>query len=184
MPRIVGSRTSLKLSAQSDWPWWRGPTRNGVANRDPVPTKLSDADNLLWKTPVPGRGHSSPIIVGNRVFLATADEQKKTQSVVAFDCSSGKQLWQIEVNKGAFPAKNHKNNTEASSTVASDGERVFATFYNHDHVEAVALDFDGNILWKKQVCAFHPKKFEYGYAPSPLIYGETVIISAEYDGDS
>lgn len=173
-----------KLSPRSDWPWWRGPSRNGIAAGDPLPTKLSDTENVLWKVAIPGRGHSSPIVVGERVILATADEQKKIQSVIAFDRSSGKSLWQVEINKGAFPEKNHKNNTEASSTAASDGERVFATFYNHDRIEAAAIGLDGAILWKKTVCAFRPRKFEYGYGPSPLIYGDTVIISAEYDGDS
>ena len=173
-----------KLSADTDWPWWRGPSRNGVANDEPVPTKLGESDNLVWKVPVPGRGHSSPIVVGNRVFLASADEQKKIHHVMAFDRATGKSVWQVDVNKGGFPAKNHKNNTEASPTLASDGERLFAAFYHHDKIEAVALDLDGKILWKQAVCPFRPKMFEYGYAPSPLLYGDTVIISAEYDGNS
>lgn len=173
-----------KLSAQTDWPWWRGPSRNGMASDDPVPTKLSDSDNVTWKVPVPGRGHSSPIVVGSRIFLTTADEQKKIQSILAFDRGTGKQIWKVDVNQGGFPAKNHRNNTEASPTIACDGERLIATFYNHDQVEAVALDLDGKELWKKGVCPFRPRTFEYGYAPSPLLYGDNVIISAEYDGDS
>jgi outer membrane protein assembly factor BamB len=173
-----------KLSAKTDWPWWRGPHRNGVAGEGAVPTKLSDTDNLSWKVPVPGRGHSSPIVVGERVFLTTADEQKKIHSVLAFDRATGKSLWKVDVNKGAFPAKNHKKNTEASPTLACDGERLFATFYHHDKVEAVALGLEGEELWKQAVCPFHPRTFEYGYAPSPLLYGDTVIIAAEYDGNS
>ena len=173
-----------KLSASRDWPWWRGPSRNGMADSTPVPTKLSDTENVAWKVSVPGRGHASPTVVGDYVFLATADEKLKTHSVVAFARATGKQLWEKEVNKGGFPAKNHPKNTEASSTVASDGERVFATFYHHDHVGAVALNFKGEILWKKDVCKFRPRTYEYGYAPSPVIYQDHVIISAEYDGDS
>ena len=173
-----------KLSAATDWPWWRGPSRNGIASEKPVPTKLSDSDNVVWKVAVPGRGHSSPIVVGDRVFLASADEQKKIHHVMAFDRATGKSLWQVEVNKGGFPARNHKNNTEASPTLASDGERLFAAFYHHDKIEAVALNLDGKVAWKQTVCPFRPKMFEYGYGPSPLIYGETVIVSAEYDGNS
>jgi outer membrane protein assembly factor BamB len=173
-----------KLSAATDWPWWRGPSRNGVASPQDVPTRLSDTENLLWKSPVPGRGHSSPIVIGNRVFLATADEQKKIHSVLAFDRTDGRQVWQVEINKGGFPARNHKNNTEASPTIASDGERLYLALYHHDKVEAVALGLDGEIVWKQAVCPFRPRMFEYGYAPSPLIYGETVIVSAEYDGNS
>ena len=173
-----------KLSAGTDWPWWRGPSRNGIASQMAVPTKLSDTDNLVWKVSVPGRGHSSPIVVGDRVFLATADEQQKIHYVLAFDRTNGKSLWQEEISKGGFPAKNHRNNTEASPTLASDGERLFGAFYHHDKIEAVALDLNGKIEWKKPVCPFHPRMFEYGYGPSPLIYGDTVIISAEYDGNS
>jgi outer membrane protein assembly factor BamB len=173
-----------KLSASQDWPWWRGPLRNGTAGDVPVPTKLGDADHVAWKVRVPFRGHSSPTVVGNRVFLTTADRSDEVHYVLAFDRATGASLWQVEVNRGGFPAKNHRNNTEATSTVASDGERLFATFYHHDKVVAVALDFDGKILWKKDVCAFRPRTYEYGYAPSPMIYQGTVIVSAEYDGDS
>ena len=173
-----------KLNAQTDWPWWRGPSRNGVATETPVPTKFGDGENMLWKAAVPGRGHSSPTVVGNRIYLTTAYEKEERHAVLALDRATGKELWQVDVNKGAFPENNHAKNTEATPTIACDGERLFATFYHHDHVAAVALDLDGNILWKKKVAAFRPKKYEYGYAPSPLIYQGTVIIASEYDGES
>lgn len=173
-----------KLNAQTDWPWWRGPSRNGVATETPVPTKFGDGENMLWKAAVPGRGHSSPTVVGNRIYLTTAYEKEERHAVLALDRATGKELWQVDVNKGAFPENNHAKNTEATPTIACDGERLFATFYHHDQVAAVALDFDGNILWKKKVAAFRPKKYEYGYAPSPLIYQGTVIIASEYDGES
>ena len=172
------------LSVKTDWPWWRGPTRNGVAVETPVPTKFSDQENLVWKTPVPGRGHSSPTVVGNRVFLTTSHVKDQIHSMLGFDRKSGQLLWRKDVNQGGFPAKNHPKNTEATSTVASDGERLFATFYHHDKVVAVALDLDGNRAWEKDVCPFRPRTYEYGYAPSPVLYRDTVIISAEYDGIS
>lgn len=173
-----------QLVSARDWPWWRGPSRNGYANTKDVPTKFSDTENVVWKVPVPGRGHSSPTVVGNRVFLTTANEREKIHSVLAFDRSNGKPLWEKEVNRGAFPAKNHDKNTEATPTVASDGERLFATFYHHDKVVAVCLDLHGKVLWEKDVCRFRPRTYEYGYAPSPVLYQDTVIISAEYDGES
>lgn len=173
-----------RLNAKTDWPWWRGPSRNGVADEGPAPTKLSDTENVLWKAPVPGRGHSSPTVVGNQIFLATADEKNQKQGVLAFDRTTGKQLWLTEVNQGAFPAKNHPKNTEATPTVACDGERLFATFYHHDMVEAIALDLQGKVVWREKVASFRPKMYEYGYAPSPVLYQGSVIIASEYDGDS
>lgn len=174
-----------KLAAERDWPWWRGPTRNGLVPGDtPYPTTWSDTQNVVWKVPVPGRGHSSPIVVGSRVFLTTADVKQQIHSVLAFDRRSGKSLWQVEVSRGGFPAKNHPKNTEASPTIACDGERVYATFYHHDTVQATALDLDGKKVWQKTVGPFHPRAFPYGYAPSPLVYKGTVIIAAEHDGES
>ena len=174
-----------KLNSERDWPWWRGPTRNGIAvqNQTP-PTQWSATENILWQTPVPGRGHASPIVVDRQVFLATADEGQQLHQLVAFDRATGKQNWLVELSSGGFPARNHAKNTEATSTIACDGERLFASYYNHDTMTAHAVDLTGKVLWKKTVGPFRPKRYEYGFAPSPLIYRNTVIIATEYDGDS
>lgn len=173
-----------QLSAQNDWPWWRGPLRNGVADQVAVPVTFSETDHVIWKTRVPGRGHSSPTVVGNRVFLTTATTADQIHEVLAFDRTTGKPLWRKEVNRGGFPAKNHPKNTEATATLACDGERLFAAFYHHDKVVAVTLNFAGEVVWEKEVCRFRPKTYEYGYAPSPVLYQNTVLIAAEYDGAS
>src|SRR5206468_715587 len=89
-----------KLNAETDWPWWRGPTRNGFAPAKATPpTKFSDSENVIWKTPIPGRGHSSPTVVGNYIFLTTADEKQQLQSVLAFDRTTGKQLWKTDISQ-------------------------------------------------------------------------------------
>ncbi len=174
-----------KLSADQDWPWWRGPSRNGIAvEGQSVVTEFSDTKNVVWKSPVPGRGHSSPIVVGNQVVLASADEKQKIHAVLAFDRKTGKPLWKTEISKGGFPAKNHQKNTEATPTVACDGERLFVTFYHHETVQCTSLDLKGKKVWQETVGPFHPKRYEYGYAPSPTLYRDTVIVSAEFDGES
>ncbi|HWA98964.1 MAG TPA: PQQ-binding-like beta-propeller repeat protein, partial [Pirellulales bacterium] len=173
-----------KLLPATDWPWWRGPMRNGIApaNANP-PTTWSESENIAWKVPVPGRGHASPIVVGEQVFLATAEEDEQVQSVIAFDRSTGKQLWKTEANRGGFPHI-HTNNTHASPTIACDGDLLFATFHHHDQLQAIALGRGGKIAWNKSLGEFHPRRYEFGYAPSPVVYRNTVIVAAEFDGDS
>jgi outer membrane protein assembly factor BamB len=172
-----------KLSAARDWPWWRGPTRNGIAASS-APTKFSDKSGYLWKAPVPFRGHSSPCVINDKVFLTTADTKQQVHYALAYDRKTGEQLWQKEISRGGFPARNHPKNTEATPTIVSDGERLFVTFFHHESIQATAQDFNGQQLWQKTVGPFNPQKYPYGYAPSPLIYRDTVIISAEYDGKS
>jgi outer membrane protein assembly factor BamB len=172
------------LSRDRDWPWWRGPSRNGVSTSATAPVEFSDTDGYLWKAPVPGRGHSSPIVVGDRVYLTTADEARQIQLVLAFDRANGNLVWHERISQGGFPASIHPKNTQATPSIACDGERLFASFFHHQAIHVTALGLDGKRIWQKSVGAFNPKKYEYGYAPSPVIYRQTVIISAEYDGAS
>jgi len=172
---------TTQLSA-ADWPWWRGPNFNGIAAEgEKPPTTWSESQNVVWKSAVPGRGHSTPIIVGNKVILTTADEKAKVQAVVAYDRQSGKQLWKTDIHKGGFLAEIHKKNTHASPTAAWDGERLFVVFANSDAVSLTALDIDGNQVWQKRAGGFTPKKYSFGYGPSPLLYKDKVIVAGEYE---
>lgn len=165
-----------------DWPSWRGPTGNGVAEGgQDVPTTWSETSNVLWKVPLPGRGHSSPTVVGERIFLATADEARQVQYVLALDRANGKELWKTPVSRGGFP-KTHAKNTHASGTVACDGERLFIAFHHDQKITLACLDLEGKEVWRDDVGRFHPQWYEYGYAPSPILYKDTVIISADYEG--
>src|SRR5262249_19484829 len=141
---------ALPQVAVDDWPWWRGPALDGKSRDRQAATRWSTTDNVVWKTPVPGRGHSSPVLWGDRVFLTTAEEDTQTQSVLAFDRKSGKQLWQTPAGKGGFPRKYGKN-THASATPACDGERVLAVFVHHDALHVIATDLAGKVLWQKEV---------------------------------
>jgi hypothetical protein len=176
------AEVSAQTAKPGDWPWWRGPNFNGIAEAgQDVPLEWGDSRNLLWKVRVPGRGHASPTVVGNRIFLSTADERSPSQGVVAFDRETGKQLWLTPISQGGFP-KTHPKNTHATPTVACDGERLFVTFHHHDKLTLAALDLDGKRLWTEEIGPYAPRLYEYGYAPSPLLYRDNVILCADYEG--
>jgi len=160
-----------------DWPWWRGPNFNAVVSDQKLVTQWSEAKNVVWKAPVPGRGHSSPIIVGSRVFLATADEKAKAQSVLCFDRETGKELWRTKVHEGAVEGRYHGKNTLASSTLACDGKLVFAVFHHESSIWATALDLDGKQVWQEKVGKFVS---HWGYSASPTLYRSTIIIATDH----
>lgn len=166
-----GFNTSAK-----DWPWWRGPDRNGEASGDQKPpTEWSTSKNVLWKAPIAGRGHGSVAIVGNRIFLQTADESSGAQMVVCIDRSNGSQLWSTTVHPNGGMRKNNKS-TAASSTPACDGERVFVSFPNNGSLVTTALDLNGKQLWQTKICDYIEHQ---GYGSSPALYQSLVLVSAD-----
>ena len=166
--------------AATDWPAWRGPTRDGLAapGQSP-PIQWSETENVLWKVPLPGRGHSSPTVVGERIYLATADPVTKSQSVLCLDRKSGKLLWQSEVHAANAESGKHGNSSAASSTVACDGERLFINFLNAGAVHTSALDLAGKVLWQRKVCDFVAHQ---GFASSPVLHAALVLVAADHRG--
>jgi len=164
--------------AAGDWPWWRGPTRDGKNVAEQVPVTWTDTENVAWKAEVPGRGHASPSVRGNRVYLASADEAQQTQMLLAYDRQSGKQVWQTVIHTGNFDSA-HQKNTQASSTPAVDAERVYGTFLNGQAIWVTATDLDGHILWQTNAGPFATA---HGYAASPALYRALVIIAADSGG--
>jgi len=175
--RLIPAENDPVQVDPKDWPWWRGPARNGIAADQRVPVEWSETKNVVWKTPVPGRGHASPIVVGTRIFLESADEQGKTQSIVCYERATGKELWQQELHKGGFDGRWHGKNTRASSTLASDGAQVYATFYNQGAIWATALDFDGKQRWQTKLGDFES---HWGYSASPTIHKSLVLVAADH----
>jgi len=166
-----------------DWPWWRGPTRNGVAEADQSPPlEWSEEKNVVWKVEVPGRGHASPTVVGDRIYLTVADDDREIQAVNCYDRSTGKELWQTIVHQGGFEFTGRQPNGKgsmASSTVACDGERLFINFLNHETVVTTALTIEGKLLWQRKITDY---QLHQGYGSSPAIYGPLVIVSADNKG--
>ncbi len=162
-----------------DWPWWRGPWRNGSADAAQTPPmSWSQTTNVLWKAAVSGRGYGSPMVYGERVFLATANEDSGEQSLLCFARATGKQLWRTVVHPSGGMRKNNKA-TAASSTPACDGERVFINFPNDGALYTTALNLEGKRLWQKKISDY---VVHQGYGSSPALYQHLVIVSADNKG--
>jgi outer membrane protein assembly factor BamB len=160
-----------------DWPWWRGPTGDGIAppGQKP-PLHWSRAKNVLWIARLPGRGHASPTVVGDRVFIPTADVAAVTQSVLCFDRTTGHQLWKADVHTGGLEHKGNKKTSLASSSIASDGKRLFVNFLNNGAVFTTALDLDGGHLWQTKVSGFATHQ---GFGSSPALYQAFVFVTSD-----
>ena len=176
-PHSAAPGTSSLSIESSDWPWWRGIPRNGIVETQSLPLRWSETENVLWKSPIPGRGHGSPIVVGDRVLLATADEEKQTQHVICLDRNTGQELWNEQIHVGGWQGRIHKRNTQASSTLASDGERVFTVFMHDAKIWITALDLEGNTLWQDVASDFAS---HWGYSTSPVIYDNLVIVASDH----
>lgn len=172
----------LRSKTSGTWHTWRGPNGNNIAEQGAsLPDQLT-SDNVQWMTPVPGRGHSSPIVTDDHIYLTTADKKAGLQAVLAFDRSSGKQLWSQILHRGGLAAENHSKNTEASSSVAFDGSNLFAVFYNTSSLRLSSLTPAGKVLWQENLGHYDPQRYKYGYAASPCIYQDKIIVVADYDG--
>jgi outer membrane protein assembly factor BamB len=174
---ILGCST---LAPAGDWPAWRGPTGDGVSLDVAVPLTWSATENVAWKVAVPGVGHSSPIVAAGRVYVTSCLPDTRERAVLCFARADGKLLWQ----KAAIAAdieKMHKNNTPASATPVSDGDRVWATFAAGDTIAVVCFTADGERKWVKGLDGF---KSPHGFCGSPILVGDTLIVNGDSDGEA
>lgn len=164
----------------TDWPAWRGPTRDGIAAAGQTPPLFwSGNSNIVWRAAIPGRGHSSPTVVGDNIYLSTADPTQRSQSVLCLGRESGKLVWQTVVHaEGADPGR-HSNSSAASPTVAVDGGQLIINFLNNGAVYTSALNLEGRLLWQQKICAYQTHQ---GYAASPVIHESIVLVSADHKG--
>lgn len=175
----------LPAAVGEDWPCWRGPNGDNHAPEDtdaPIRWDVKSGTNMVWKTAIPGRGHSSPVIIEEAIFLTTSEQDKQTQSLVKLDRDSGRLTNQWVLHRGTLPKRIHGNNSHASPTPASNGDAVFVVFYTDDAIWVTAMTIDGTRVWQRRVCEFKPSLFQFGYGASPLVEDDLVIIAAEYDG--
>ena len=185
----------LVVPADADWTRFRGPGGQGVASDASVPTRWSPEANVVWKTPLPGPGVSSPIVVGDRVFVTCysgygldreqpGEIENLMRHVVCIDLQTGEPIWQrdvpAEMPEDPYTGIGVTAHGYASHTPVSDGSRIFA-FFGKSGVHA--FDLDGNPLWQTGVGKeSDPPK--WGSSSSPIIYRDTVIITAAAESQS
>lgn len=190
----LGGYNSIAAEPSSNWPQFRGPDALGVSDNTKLPDRWSTNENVAWKIQVPGRGWSSPIVWGNRVFLTTVvpdgemeaprkglyfgGERKEVPKtthhwmVLCFDLNSGRELWRKEAHAGTPPNQLHVKNTYASETPVTDGERIYAYFGN---IGLFCYDLEGKALWSTN---WAPVKTRYGWgsAASPVVHGNRIFV--------
>src|SRR4030042_3890694 len=143
-----GFLTASSTAAWAEsWPLWRGPRGEGTCIEPNVPTNWDPA-GATWKTRLPGQGHASPVVWGDRIIIATGLPDTQERSLLCLDRGTGKTLWQQTVVQGPLE-KINKENSYASSTPATDGQRVFAAFRVGDDITVAAHELaSGRQLWR------------------------------------
>jgi outer membrane protein assembly factor BamB len=191
------------VAADSNWPQFRGPSGSGMGTGSPPSEwNVESGKNILWKTAIPGLGHSSPVIWGDRIFLTSAvpasgeaqlkvglygditplkGEPEQSFRVYCLERKSGKILWERTAAGGQAKTMRHPKSSHANPTAATDGKRVLAFFGSEG---LYAYDLNGELLWKKDFgtldAAFYMvPSAQFGFASSPVIFEDTVIILAD-----
>jgi outer membrane protein assembly factor BamB len=159
------------------WARWRGPSGQGLVSGTGYVDRWSATQNVRWKTPLPGAGNSSPIVWGDRIFLTTAYDYGQRVSVLAFDRTSGKRLWETFAPDGRS-ARAHPKNGYASATPSSDGERVYVSLGSRG---LLAVDLDGRLAWHQNVGRIENY---HGAAGSALLYKGRVILYQDSEADA
>jgi outer membrane protein assembly factor BamB len=167
--------SSLTFAAEN-WSSWRR-DGTGVSNEKNLPVHWSETENIVWRTPLPGEGNSSPIIWGNRVLVTAALDEGAKRLVICLDAQSGKVLWRTELLPNEKTLLYPKTGF-AAPTPTTDGRRVFAFF---DSPGLVALDMEGKVVWRR---ALGPFKAPYNMGTSTVLYKDMVIQSCDYKGDA
>jgi outer membrane protein assembly factor BamB len=199
---------AVAAAADSNWPQFRGPGGGGIGNgAPPIQWDGENGDHVLWKAEIPGLGHSSPVIWGDRIFVTSAvpangdaslkvglygniepveGEGAQAFTVYCLDRKSGKILWRRTAASGQAKIKRHPKSTHANPTPATDGKRLVVSFGSEG---LFAFDFNGKELWKKDFGILDSGYYmvpaaQWGFASSPVIHDGKVIVQADVQKNS
>ncbi len=153
-----------------EWTRFRGPDGTGIGTGESIPVAFSEAD-YLWKVKLPGPGHSSPVLWGERIFLTCTHDSSEQREVICLDARSGRTLWSTKMP--FTPYRHNKLNSFAASTPAVDAEHVYVNWISGGTFVALALDHAGNTLWRREMGEF---KATHGAGASPIALGGLMIV--------
>jgi outer membrane protein assembly factor BamB len=162
----------------SYWPRWRGPSGQGMVNGTNYVDTWSNTENIKWRTPVPGEGHSSPIIWKDHLFLTASRDGGAKVSMLAYDRRDGKLLWETPVPVTGEVEHVYNKNSHASATATTDGERIYASFGTHG---VAAFDFAGKIIWHRKLGSLNNY---HGSAGSPVLYKDRLFLYQDHQGSA
>lgn len=177
-PKATSAVDPAKLAAAGAWNRFRGPNGSGLGEARGLPSTWTDAD-YRWTVELPGRGISSPVVWGDRLFVTAADETKLVRSLLCYSVRDGKLLWSQGVP--FTKEKKHQLNSFATNTPTVDAERVYTVWQSREAAQVVAYDHDGKISWTGEL---PPYKSGHGGGISPVVVDGVVALNYNQEGDS
>jgi len=195
---IIFSPILHRSASAENWPGWRGPRGDGTSQEKNAPVRwdATTGEGIVWKSKVPGVGHSSPIVWNDRIFLTTCFEESQTRALLCLSTQSGEPVWKSEVLTAPLETI-HKFNSFASGTPATDGQLIYVAFLKVDgktipapnvgaprditpgRIILSAFDFDGQQQWQSDLGDFISA---HGFCSCPVLYKNLVIINGDHDG--
>lgn len=169
---------SYNSSSAQEWTRFRGPNGSGISTTPTIPTRWTDGD-FNWQVGVPGVGHSSPVIWGDRLFLTSSNDDTGVRTLRCIDTRDGKTLWTYDVLSADYTK--HQLNSRASATPTVDAHHVYVCWSTNDRLVAQALTHDGHEVWTKQL---GPYQALHGIAASPIVRDDLLFVANDQDKQS
>jgi outer membrane protein assembly factor BamB len=169
---VLSASLATAQQPPGDWPCWRGPRADGVADGRDLPIRWSKTDNVRWSVTLPGWGTSSPVVYGDKVFVTSHVKDKKSLLTLCFDRGTGKELWRHDFGFGVEQRTHEKSNL-AVNTPAVSKDALYVAFGNAD---IACYSHDGKLAWvTRYIPLFGDPKMSWGYGVSPLVLDDSIL---------
>ena len=175
MTVLVLFLSSAACAGEGEWSRFRGPNGAGISDATTVPVRWTEQD-YNWKVKLPGVGHSSPVLWGNRIFVTCGDPRTATRMILCLDTADGRTVWQRDYPSKTY--RQHGDNSYATATPAADGEGVVVTWTTPEEVLLLALDQEGREVWRRSLGPFVGER---GSGASPILYEDLVVLANDQE---